>query len=174
VFDPAENFDYISCAHKTGVDPEPLRDDIVALTSDQFFDRLPDEKKFDIIFIDGLHHEEQVTRDIINALEHLSENGTIVCHDMLPTNKIMQQVPRKSAKWMGDCWKSWAFFRMTRVDLDMQVIDSDCGMGIIKKGMQSTFIPTNPNTKIDYSFYKQNKKELVNTVSVADFRKREV
>jgi predicted O-methyltransferase YrrM len=38
-------------------------------------------KKFDIVFVDGLHIEEQSTKDIHNALKVLNENGTIVVHD---------------------------------------------------------------------------------------------
>ncbi|QEM05988.1 glycosyltransferase [Mucilaginibacter rubeus] len=100
---PTQNFDLVQCPNKTAVDPEPLREDIIGLTSDAFFENLPAEKKFDLIFIDGLHHADQVTRDIDNAITHLAKNGSIVCHDMLPETEEMQMVPRISARWMGDC-----------------------------------------------------------------------
>ena len=42
------------------------------MTSDKFFDETAqDLLAFDIIFLDGLHHEKQTTKDIINSLIHL-------------------------------------------------------------------------------------------------------
>ena len=51
------------------------------MTSDEYFSKFKD--KFDIIFIDGLHHYEQVKKDIFNSLEILNSNGIILMHDCL-------------------------------------------------------------------------------------------
>ena len=57
-------------------------------TSDEYFESIKDtEVKYDIIFIDGLHHNEQVLKDVENSLKHLSEGGSIVCHDCLPSEE---------------------------------------------------------------------------------------
>jgi glycosyltransferase involved in cell wall biosynthesis len=169
VFDPTQNFDHINCAQKTGVDPEAMRDDIIGATSDDFFRTLPRNVEYDLIFIDGLHHSEQVTRDIENALNHLSDQGTIVCHDMLPEDEEMQAVPRRTVKWMGDCWKSWARYRMTDCSLTMYVIDSDCGMGIIRRGGQKIFKADVVCQDLTYFFFNRWKNKLMNVISPATF-----
>jgi hypothetical protein len=152
--------------------PRTKQGDIVNKTSDGFFAELPENELYDIIFIDGLHHSDQVTRDIENSLNHLDINGTIVCHDMLPESEAMQIVPRESARWMGDCWKSWAHFRMTNSALSMLVIDSDCGLGIIRKGNQKLFQTKSGDMDIDYAFFKKSRKRLMNVISVAEFQER--
>ena len=66
------NFNRINCVLKDGVDPNGQGN--YKTTSDKFF-ALPNvkKKKWDIIFIDGLHIDEQVNRDIKNSLKHLTE-----------------------------------------------------------------------------------------------------
>lgn len=51
--------------------------------SDAFFAEYRDyaSDDFDLIFIDGDHHEEQVRKDWLNALQVLSPLGTIALHD---------------------------------------------------------------------------------------------
>ena len=80
-------FNAIKCESKDGVDPDLSSAATVKLTSDEFFKRWEAEKevpawyKFDIIFIDGLHHADQVEKDIDNSLKYLNEGGIIVMHD---------------------------------------------------------------------------------------------
>ncbi len=65
VREPEGNFNHIQCDKKVAVDPVPLGQGIIALTSDAFFKQ--NESMFDVIFIDGLHVADQVERDIINS-----------------------------------------------------------------------------------------------------------
>ena len=63
----------INCLHKDGVDPgiEDLLSPFVnyEMTSDEFFNKLDENtEKYDIVLIDGLHHSEQVDKDIENVL----------------------------------------------------------------------------------------------------------
>ena len=171
VFHPEENFDFIKCDYKTGVDQNPLRDDILGVTSDEFFNNLSKEQSFDLIFIDGLHHAGQVQKDIANALSHLTLNGTIVCHDMLPENEEMQTVPRQSVRWMGDCWKAWVHYRMFDKELTMHVINADCGIGIIRRGSQKLF-KAMEGTSIDFSFFERYRDSLMHIISVSDFYRK--
>ena len=46
------------------------------MTSDEFFKNNKDQ--FDLIFIDGLHHYNQVKKDIINSVEVLKDGGIIL------------------------------------------------------------------------------------------------
>lgn len=79
------NFNNIIVDEKIGIDPEPkvLNENIIKITSDNFFKELSDDIKFDIIFIDGDHTYEQVIKDIQNSLKHLSVNGIIIMHDVI-------------------------------------------------------------------------------------------
>lgn len=45
------------------------------------------KQKFDLVFIDGLHHSDQVLKDINNSLSFLEPNGVIMCHDILPSSE---------------------------------------------------------------------------------------
>lgn len=131
---PELNFNKIKCNNKVGVDPNPKARATHCKTSDEFF--AENKQRYGLVFIDGLHHADQVEKDIENALECLEENGSIVCHDMNPTTKEMQEVPRIQGTWTGDCWRAWLQFRHKRSDLSMHVLDTDYGVGIIRKGHQ--------------------------------------
>jgi len=168
--DQAVNINAINIKSKIGVDPDPKTKiyypEVHSITSDEFFQHWP--HKFDIIFIDGLHHGEQVYKDINNALRYLNEGGTIVCHDMLPTDEIMQRVPREVKVWTGDCWKAWVRIRSENKNLFMQVVDTDFGCGIIQRGKQKliTF------KKLDYNSFVANKEKWMNIISYDEFNRR--
>ena len=132
-------FNHIGCEIKNSVDPNPAADAEYCTTSDDFFRDLeedllmiPPNFKWDIIFIDGDHYHETVDRDVPNALNHLSEGGTIVMHDCAYGDQtITRSNPRGT-----DVWKSWVKLRCTRPDLDMNVINIDWGVGVIQRGTQ--------------------------------------
>jgi len=139
---PMQCFDKIKIENKIGVDPNGKA--MITATSDDFFKS--NRKKFDIIFIDGLHHKDQVIRDIDNALKVLNHNGAIVVHDCNPTSDIMQRVPRETGEWTGDVWKAWLHFR-ANPDLSMHVLETDYGVGIIRRGKQLPFSVESPTYK---------------------------
>ena len=154
-----ENLYKIKCPKKIGVDPlKTLRPDRCC-TSDEFF--RDNKERFDIIFIDGLHHKAQVIKDIENALKALTENGTIVVHDCNPTSEAMQAVPRIQGEWTGDVWKAWQHFRFNRPDLSMTVLNTDYGVGIIRKGSQ--FPPR--QVVLTYSDFDINRADILNLIS---------
>lgn len=158
------NFDWVNCKKKIGVDPVKEYDAAFQMTSDQFFSI--NKETFDLIFIDGLHHAVQVERDIINALNILNDNGTIVVHDCNPTNESMQIVPRQQKGWTGDVWKTWVKFRASRPDLKMYVVNVDMGCGIIRKGTQKIISLPKPLT---YKELAKNRKQLLNLVDIDYF-----
>jgi hypothetical protein len=72
--------------------------------------------KYDVIFIDGMHHSENVLRDFNNSVNVLSTNGFLFLDDILPLNYNEQlKVPRLhhyengilkyGEEWTGDVWK---------------------------------------------------------------------
>jgi len=166
--DKAENFNKINISAKIAVDPNKATKEyykhVINLTSNMFFSITA--VKFDIIFIDGLHHNEQVYRDIINSLSHLKENGTIICHDMLPPSEKHQLVPRTQTAWNGDCWKAFVKIHAENKALEMFTVNTDYGCGIIRKGKQELIYPP-PNPT--FTDFVKNKKEWMNIISTEQF-----
>jgi len=156
--DQGQTWNKVSCADKVGVDPSPNTKkrlpEIQQMTSDQFF--RVNQKTFDIVFIDGLHHASQVYRDIINSLEVINEGGVIVCHDMLPYKEEIQRVPRETREWTGDCWKAWAFLRASNPDISMYIYDTDYGVGVIEKGEQELI----DYADLNWEWFVKNKDKL--------------
>lgn len=163
--DSGDNFNNIICESKIGVDPNVNAPCLFHMTSDDFFKQNKD--RFDVIFIDGLHHADFVERDILNSLSILNYGGYIICHDMNPTNEIMQRVPREVDYWMGDCWKAWVKLRSTMNNLSMYVVDTDCGCGIITLGKQDLI---NINCELTYENFETHKKEWLNLISIDEFK----
>lgn len=180
-----QNFNRVDIVHKIGVDSgaEGIFEATHIMTSDEYFRQ--NTQIFDIIFIDGLHKYEQVSRDINNSLNFLNDNGVIICHDMNPVVKEHQLSIDDPARhkyieeqkllgnldygsWTGDCWKSFVYLRSTRSDLEMFVIDTDFGVGIIRKGHQQLIEITE---ELTYEYLEKNRIELLNLISLEEFLK---
>jgi tetratricopeptide (TPR) repeat protein len=163
--DNAENFKTISCSKKVSVDPNTDTVAMHHLTSDDYFKTNTDT--FDVIFIDGLHHADQVYRDIVNSLSILNDGGYIVCHDMNPLQEEHQTIPFVSGLWNGDCWKAFVQLRSERSDLQMHVIDTDHGCGVISRGSQQPLDLM--NLPLEYKFFNVNRRNWLNLISPAEF-----
>lgn len=159
-------FTSISCENKTGVDPDTGSAATVHKTSDDFFKG--NKEKFDIIFIDGLHHADQVEKDILNSLKVLKQGGTIVMHDCLPTSKRMQEIPlQEQNEWTGNVWEAFVKLRQEREDLEMCVVNCDWGCGVIIPGKQERLtLPYKP-TYEDFVVHKNN---WMNVISPEQFK----
>lgn len=165
-----ECFKRVKCESKTSVDPEQFGYTTNQMTSDQYFDQLPEDTKFDIIFIDGLHIWEQCYKDINNALKHLSPNGTIICHDMNPLQEMYQSRVSNRDIWNGDVWKAFVKLRSERNDLFTCMIeDCDYGLGIISWGNQEPIKLDKPVENLLYYDFKKDKNYLMNTVKLIDY-----
>lgn len=173
-------FNGISCPTKIGVDPDPSSAATLHMTSDEFFANIkssdnklsPDQSpvKFDIFWIDGLHHADQVERDILSALDCLNEGGTVCCHDMLPTNKHMQEIPlTDQVEWTGNCWRAFLKLRCEREDLEMCVVNTDWGCGIIRLGKQEKVLT---GASVTYEDFVRRKEQWMNVISVEEFKNR--
>lgn len=149
------NFDQIKCSHKIGVDPKHNMD------SDTFFKQ--NIEFFDCIFIDGLHHAEQVRKDITNSLRCLTKDGVIILHDTLPHNKEMQEVPRKQKVWTGDCWKAAVGFKKSFPDVEFYTHRADYGLSVLYPNGKKT---KKHFDKIEMPFeeFKENEVELLNVI----------
>jgi len=161
-----KTFKEVECSLKVGVEPAGRKKGGIypthAVTSDEFFSQNKD--RFDIIFIDGLHHADQFRRDVLNSLNSLNEGGAILCHDVNPRRESEQLIPRGKGQWTGDVWKGWVTFRATRQDLWMYAIEGGVGLGVIRKGEQET-TTANIFTQLDWENFDKNRREWLNLVS---------
>jgi hypothetical protein len=168
-----ENIKKIQAAHKDGVDPgaEGFTTPEVnyPMTSDEFFKLLEghDEIKYDIIFIDGLHHADQVEKDIKNALNHVVKGGFIVLHDCNPISYEAQLIPRQTVAWNGDTWKAFVNFKLNNPSYKCCVVDTDFGVGIIHNNGNEYKIE---NRIDDWDYFNSNRKELLNLISTDEFK----
>jgi hypothetical protein len=165
VRNPDENLNKITVEHKDGVDPAGNCN--YPIPSDDFFNQLDIDVKYDIIFIDGLHLDYQVEQDITNSLKHLNQGGTIVMHDCSPIkeeHQVEEYVVGKT--WNGTTWKAYVKFRMTDENLSMCVVDTDHGVGIIKKGKQTLY----PKSDVlNFKLLDENRKEILNLITPEKF-----
>ena len=173
---PDDCFNHIKCELKDSVDPgyENINNNaIYPYTSDSFFNLLetnqtdkPINYKWDIIFIDGLHISYQVEKDILNSLNHLSENGVIVLHDCNPPDIDCAVEDFHGQCWNGTVWKTIYKLRCSKSDIDMCVLDWDWGVGIIKKGKQKLYNFNNPY--FEYRLFENERKQALNLISPQD------
>lgn len=168
-----ENIRKIKVAHKDGVDPGA--EGIIAsevnypMVSDDFFNLIKDhsEIKYDIIFIDGLHHAEQVEKDIKNSLNHLVKGGFILMHDCNPVSYEAQLIPRKTVVWNGDTWKAFVNFKTNNPTYNCCVIDTDFGVGVIHNNGSDYKIENRIN---DWEYFNSNREQLLNLISWDEFK----
>ena len=167
------NYDKVIAKNKIGVDPHPTKKitGLYELTSNKFFEI--NKMKFDLIFIDGLHLEYQVDKDIKECLKILSNDGFIIMHDCNPPTEFHQrdnyEFEGKFPPWNGTVWKSYAKLRLTNESLDLCCVDCDWGVGIIRKGVSSRPYLSG---KLNFGFLNTNRKELLNLISVSEFIKK--
>lgn len=167
-----EMFVEIECENKVSVDPDQYGYTTHQMTSDEFFDSIDKDEKFDIIFIDGLHEYKQCYKDIENAINHLSDNGIILCHDMNPTEEwhTGPTAAFEGAPWTGNVYKSFIKFRQNHLDCSCCLLyDCDWGIGVIKKGI-GQYVCCNVDT-MTFDEFSYNKNYLMNCIRVEDFVK---
>ena len=167
----------IKVEHKDGVDPGSeghVAPEVThRMTSDEFFANLDKDFKYDVIFIDGLHHSEQVDKDIENALNHIVDNGVIVLHDCNPEEELYTLIPRVSGIWNGDVYKSVLRFRKKGLHTCFTV-DTDCGCGVIVKDNTQDEVENlelYEEAEKDWKVFHENRTELLNLIRVYDFER---
>lgn len=170
-------FSKIRCNYKDGVDPciENGNTTFVnfKLESDDFFKQ--NKTKYDLIFIDGLHHKAQVDKDIINSLEHTIENGIIILHDCNPPTEAHAAVPRIQTDWNGDVYKSILEFQKINDKHHFFTIDTDWGIGVIikNKPLEEIHEPNFYQKGIDnWNFFDKNRKKLLNLIDIKEFKNK--
>ena len=165
--DQDQLFSKIDIQNKVGVDP--VSGGNLRKTSDEFFEA--NNKKFDLVFIDGLHTYEQVKKDIINSLDCLKENGVVLVHDCMPDCMSKQAVPRYRMTWNGDVWKAIVDLRHNN-DLNIYTCEIDQGIGIIKKEKNTSILKVDKKIKdLKFKDYYENYNKYLRVININEFKK---
>ena len=89
---------------------------------------------------------------------------------MNPTNVWLQRenysIDGINRQWNGTVWKAYYALRITRPDLTMCVLDTDWGVGVIRRGTQ-VLAPAD-NTFYDYNMFDANRVEYLNLIDGND------
>ncbi len=122
------------------------------LTSDAFFaahgQRLA---PLDLVFVDGLHTYDQAYRDVLHALELLSDRGVVLVHDCSPASAAAAASSLALAactdgfagEWNGEVYKAVVRLR-THDDLRVDVLDCDQGVGVVRRGTPEIRLDLSP------------------------------
>lgn len=160
-------FSQIEAEHKVGVDP--VSGGTHRMTSDAYFADLAKQKlqpEFDLIFIDGDHHHNQVWKDVQNALAILAPKGALVMHDCLPLNRAYEK-----PTWSGTAWRAYAKLR-TRPTLEAFVGDFDHGVGLIRFGSNTNIVSIPQSLdKLTYDDFVKNRERWMRPVSFEQIEK---
>ncbi len=128
-----------------GVDPafnvtKEIRNDchLYRMTSDDFFKNVDVEKeagikKFDLVFIDGMHLSEYAYRDFINTVKYCHEDSVILFDDIIPSSMDIttREKPLKGG-WTGDVYKVIRVLRKYCPHINIVVVDTKpSGMAIL-------------------------------------------
>ncbi len=149
-------FHPLRAARKVAVDPNFRFDlPVPAVTheveyhpvaSDEYFGTLIERgRKFDVIYLDGLHTSQQTLRDLLNAVEHLKDDGVIIVDDVVPTSyaaslpeiddfifartRIPIEAPHEA--WMGDVYKLVYFVEAFMQAFEYGVVEENHGQMVL-------------------------------------------
>ena len=170
-------FNRVNASIKDSVDPDSEMNAKYQVESDSFFNDIAPSLgyKYDVVFIDGLHHTDQVDKDIKNSLNYLNPGGVIVLHDCNPLSEMRQRVPADfdiwKYGWNGDVWKSIFKFRKENPYQLYKtfVIESDEGLGVIKPGEEGVELKLEYPSEFTYEYFNSNRQEILNLVRVNEF-----
>ena len=140
-------------------------------TSDAFFARHGARlAPFDVVFVDGLHTDEQAYRDVLGALAVLQPGGRVVVHDCNPQTAAaaapsLAEAARTegfAGDWNGDVYRAIVRLR-TRTDLDVAVIDADQGVGLVARGAARTRLELTADgvDRLGYAELERNRAHLL-------------
>ena len=155
------NFRSVIAPVRHGVDP---RGATFSMTSDEFFASGRGCPEYDLVFIDGLHEQDQVLRDIENALDRLSARGRIVLHDANPPTAWHQRPHAEyqpGEPWNGTVWKAAVLTRVRHPELQLVTLDVDWGCAVLTRHPQLEPVPDLP-ADLTWEVFEARRGELLN------------
>ena len=109
------------------------------MTSDEFFEQRDIRQElgrdsFDLAFIDGLHHFDQVLRDFINLEQYAGPDSVVLIHDCLPVDPQVATRERSTAFWTGDVWRIIPCLQAVRPDLEIITLPlAPAGLAVVRR-----------------------------------------
>ena len=166
------------------------------IPSDDFFrdhKALLQKRPLDVVYVDGLHTFEQALRDVINAFEFLSPGGVVVLDDCNPSNetiglratsiddagRLAQQLHAEGKlheqwdnRWCGDVWKAIDYLRRNCDSLNVSVLDTTNGFGVVSVKPNARFVaPTADlaaHQALPYSHLANDRRKVLNLQPLAN------
>ena len=139
------------------------------MTPDDFFASDLGLDRYDLIFVDGLHEEDQCRRDLENALARLSDRGWIVAHGANPPIEWHQRPVEeyeRGNEWNGTVWKALVRFRSEHPELELCTFDLAWGCALVRRragNVRPDPAPELPDT-LEWVFFAKHRRELLNLV----------
>ena len=142
------------------------------MTSDEFFEKYPEEK-FDVIFIDGLHHYDQCQKDTINALKKLNESVAVELYYFMIFylgQNWSKKIPQNYGTWSGDVWKVAVELYHSK-NMNFKICNIDRGVGILKPSANYEYfkMPELKDAGFDLFLSYLNKFPIVGSEEALDF-----
>lgn len=138
------NFNSIKSKNKFSVDMNGKA--MYTGTTDEYFNSIAADVKFDIIFIDANHDYDYVLRDFNNSIDHSTK--WILLHDMIPPSRKYTQSSRCS-----DSFKL-LYFMLAETSFEIYPMDTNFGFTLIK--LPATKINPPPSYKeISYAAFME-------------------
>jgi hypothetical protein len=142
-------------------------------------------KTYDLVFVDSYHMYAGSMSDLENAIELLATRGTLVVHDCNPMTADLvtpEYVP--GTCWCGLTYAAFLDFVHRRADLDFCVVDTDWGVGIVRR--KQDFPTTNQGDvsmeatrlrqdviaqarQLEWDYFDAHRQRLLHLVSVDEF-----
>lgn len=145
------NFNSIKCANKFSVDMNGKA--MFTGTTDEYFQQLSKDEKFDIIFIDANHDYEYVVRDFNNAVDHATK--WILIHDMVPRSAKFTQ-----SKYCSDSFRVLQYL-IIETNFEIYTMNNNFGLTFVKVPA-SKINPPKQYSQILYDEFV----EFINTVKL--------
>jgi hypothetical protein len=146
-------------------------------------------KKYDIILIDGLHTLEVVEQELkmtMHCLNNLDPkypsnsgpNSFIIMHDANPLHPILAR-PRfedlnSFPQWNGEVWKAIVKFNHDYSHPYIaRTVDTDWGCAIIQPILDPRYLPKPPlqSEYLTYEYLDKNRQKLLKLISTTEFRR---
>lgn len=165
-------YNNINISNKNAVDPYPnVKTDstLKIMKSDDFFKI--NTRKYDIIFIDGLHTYEQVKEDFKNSINILNSDGFIVLHDMNPSSEERAKSFNDGGVWNGDCFKLAIDFYNGYHDFEYMTLDIDQGCMVVMPSHKIKF-DNIKSVENNYQSFDEKRNEILNLITINDFFKK--
>lgn len=171
---PENNFNRVNAKFKESVDRKPKGDCTYVMSSDQFFKKYPD-KRYDVIFIDGMQTKEQAYKDVKNSIKILNEGGFIILHSCDPRHECLtvsyKEYLKKGGCWLGGMYQAFIQLKDELPNWSCFVVGGGWGCGIFTPRK----ILENKRVEHKHEFtwreYIRNRKVILQWISFDEYLK---